>query len=347
MVDDLSNQAFEPLDNESISLLLDLAQEVKKLKESGHEFSDEEANLLKNKIPFIKFPNLTKEESFKVWKLEKQLVHHVFSANRGKESAIVYNLRDNTFEKEEDRRTICDGDEKSVNIMENGEAKTLIQTAKSIAVIILHNHPSSSNMSLADVTLFLNNPSILLLTVVKHNGFVEYVGRSSYSDINCSKKDLSSLVTKVMDKLGYDIEAFHNELLYPTNISADALYNWKKEIEDNPEYIIGENKRILCEREDNNINETKNSMCYLDEVYREPLRKLILCKYEALRENFLAKILYKMVDGKKKRFPMPSQDIIKDIVDEYKKIPDFDSVCKTFVKTKEGKDFLSAIKKYK
>ena len=87
-------------------------------------------------------------------------------------------------------------------------------------------------------------------------------------------------------------------------------------------------------------------MACLDETYRELLRKLILCKYEALREEFLAKCLYKMAGGKKNHLPKPSQDIIKDIVDAYKKLPDFDLRCKTFMKTKEGKEFLSSIRKY-
>ena len=226
----------------------------------------------------IPFQNLTKAESYKVWKLEKRLIHHVYSENIGKESALVYNLRDDGFKIEVDRETICDGDERSVKVMENEEAKHIIQTAKSIAVVILHNHPSSSNMSFADVTLFLNNPSILLLTVVKHNGNVEYIGRSKYSNRDNDKQNLTNLINDLMKKLGNDTDSLRKELEYPTNISVNLLQKWKKEAEDNPNYLLGENKAILCESL-SEMNFQQNNE--LDNIPIDGIRKL----FEELKEN--------------------------------------------------------------
>lgn len=86
-------------------------------------------------------------------------------------------------------------------------------------------------------------------------------------------------------------------------------------------------------------------MTLLDEKYHVVLNKLILCKHEALRENFLADMVYMMADGKKNNLLKPSSKIIKNIVNDYKKLPDFERRCKEFMKSTEGKEFISALRK--
>jgi len=94
-----------------------------------------------------------------------------------------------------------------------------------------------------------------------------------------------------------------------------------------------------------NDNSDIFNMEIIEDVYRDPLRKLILCKYESLRENFLADRVYRLVNGKKMGIAQPSKESIKLIVNEYKKQPDFEMRCKEFMKSKEGKDFLSSLRK--
>ena len=87
------------------------------------------------------------------------------------------------------------------------------------------------------------------------------------------------------------------------------------------------------------------SMNGLDEKYHDTLHKLILCKYEALREDFLAERMCRIVDGNAKAKSDEMKVVVRDIVDRYKSLPNFKQQCKDFPKTKEGKDFIAVMRK--
>lgn len=87
------------------------------------------------------------------------------------------------------------------------------------------------------------------------------------------------------------------------------------------------------------------SMDGLSEKYHDTLHKLILCKYEALREDFLAERMCRMVDGNSKAKTKEMKNIVKRIVGEYKSLPNFSQLYKDFPNTKEGKAFITMMRK--
>ncbi|MBE6262883.1 MAG: hypothetical protein E7104_02785 [Prevotella sp.] len=95
----------------------------------------------------------------------------------------------------------------------------------------------------------------------------------------------------------------------------------------------------------NNNNKFPVNMSELDAKFHDALHKLILCKYESLRENFLADKLFMIVDGEKNSLLKPSCKVIKAIVNEYKKLPNFEKQCKDFIKSSEGKKFSASLRK--
>ena len=87
------------------------------------------------------------------------------------------------------------------------------------------------------------------------------------------------------------------------------------------------------------------SMNGLDEKYHDVLHKLILYKYEALREDFLAERMCRIIDGNAKAKSDEMKVVVRDIVDRYKSLPNFKQQCKDFSKTKEGKAFIAMLRK--
>lgn len=87
------------------------------------------------------------------------------------------------------------------------------------------------------------------------------------------------------------------------------------------------------------------SMDGLSEKYHDTLHKLILCKYEALREDYLAERMCRIIDGNAKAKSDEMKVVVRDIVDRYKSLPNFKQQCKDFPKTKEGKAFIATLRK--
>lgn len=58
----------------------------------------------------------------------------------------------------------------------------MIVSSSSVAVILLHNHPSTQTFSLEDVPFFVQHPMLEVIVVVSNQGTVHYLKRDKDFD---------------------------------------------------------------------------------------------------------------------------------------------------------------------
>lgn len=67
------------------------------------------------------------------------------------------------------------GDEHSVTIAADTLSNHLLVSQDSIAVVVLHNHPSMQTFSLTDISFFLQYNNVRMMSVVSNYGKVHYL----------------------------------------------------------------------------------------------------------------------------------------------------------------------------
>ena len=127
-------------------------------------------------VPYIQYPGFTKEECEEVFNQTKETLRFAKYENSCNEVAITYDKRciQNTYFK-------IKGDFSSVPIMGDEKTRNLLQTnneSGEIVVVSIHNHPDISVISVNDLLVFNENPSIKLMVVVNKDGQVSFLERT-------------------------------------------------------------------------------------------------------------------------------------------------------------------------
>ena len=113
----------------------------------------------------------------KLYELEKLLLALSKENNDSNEIAITYRLYREPEEEEIDRISIVYGSDKEVEL--GADTKTYhLLCSKMMAVIVMHNHPACTGLSLYDIAFFMNNPSVLLLIMVTNKGELHYIQKN-------------------------------------------------------------------------------------------------------------------------------------------------------------------------
>lgn len=95
------------------------------------------------------------------------------------EVAITFDIAsDNSLES----YGISYGDEHSVTIAADTLSNHLLVSQDSIAVVVLHNHPSIQTFSLTDISFFLQYDNVKMMSVVSNYGKVHYLCKDANFD---------------------------------------------------------------------------------------------------------------------------------------------------------------------
>ena len=113
-----------------------------------------------------------------------------------------------TFTEYGDRVDVCDiagkairvslGTEHEVDILADTLSNHIIVSRESVAVVVLHNHPSTQTFSLQDIHFFIRHPMIEVIVVVSNQGTIHYLKR----DIEYDYKKSISVVSGVYLRAG-------------------------------------------------------------------------------------------------------------------------------------------------
>lgn len=130
-------------------------------------------------VPLIQFSTLSKIESANIQRIERGLLKYVRNNHNNEECALVYRLDKENFASWTDRLSEpINGDMQTVEVGNH----PLVLSAISVAVVITHNHPNNSPISIEDIALFMKINSVRILTAVGHDGHVSAIERTPSYD---------------------------------------------------------------------------------------------------------------------------------------------------------------------
>lgn len=148
-----------------------------------------------NKVPLIRYYEFTDEQNKIMQELAKDVLLLSKEKNDSNEVAITCDLEsDNPL----NNFGVSMGTEHEVDILADTLSNHIIVSRKSVAVVVLHNHPSTQTFSLQDIHFFILHPMIKVIVVVSNQGTVHYLKRDKDYDY----KKAFHLFRECIDGLG-------------------------------------------------------------------------------------------------------------------------------------------------
>ncbi len=144
-----------------------------------------------SKVPFVKYKEIPAEHYEILQELAKTVLELAKTENDGNETAITYSLESIEIaqsEKNEKYIAVSYGDEHSVDPLNNTLSYHLMMTAQGCVVIILHNHPNLSKISLQDVGYLFGYASLKMIVAITNLGSIHYIVKTNnYNRIEAIK----------------------------------------------------------------------------------------------------------------------------------------------------------------
>lgn len=133
-----------------------------------------------SKVPYIEYKGLSEKQNIIMRRLTQEVLILAKEENHSNEVAITFDIAsDNPLE----NYGISYGDEHSVTIAADTLSNHLLVSQESIAVVVLHNHPSIQTFSLADISFFLQYDNVRMMSVVSNYGKVHYLCKDDKFDL--------------------------------------------------------------------------------------------------------------------------------------------------------------------
>lgn len=153
-----------------------------------------------DKVPYVKYYGFTNEQNKIMQELARDVLVLSKEKNNSNEVAITCDLGSenplNSF-------GVALGTEHEVDILADTLSNHMIVSRKSIAVVVLHNHPSTQTFSLQHIHFFIMHPMIEVIVVVSNQGTIHYLKR----DADFDYKDAFHLFKQCIEGLGKDSAA--------------------------------------------------------------------------------------------------------------------------------------------
>ena len=155
---------------------MDDSERLRMSKKRDHKIMITEEAI--RKVPFIRYREIPEDEYEIIYELAKQVLRLSKDENESNEVAITYSFDTEKIILQENLVGVQFGDEHSVNPMADTLSYHLIMSSKECMVVSMHNHPSVSLISVADMRFFLQYGSIRFLVIVTNLGSISYMVKS-------------------------------------------------------------------------------------------------------------------------------------------------------------------------
>lgn len=162
---------------------MDQEQRLFDLEANKRDHKVEITDIAISKVPYIEYKEIP-EDCYKILQeLAKMVLILARENNNCDETAITYSLDAPELVLEgEECLTISYGDAHSVDPLQSTMANHLVVTAQGCVVIILHNHPNLSKISLQDVSYLFRFASIKMIVAVTNTGSINYIVKTDKYD---------------------------------------------------------------------------------------------------------------------------------------------------------------------
>lgn len=157
---------------------------MEQAKKRNHKFYITDITI--EKVLYLEVPDL-KQFAALIQQKHRKLLEIAKEVNDSNEVGILYNL----YTKEE---VIKLGNENNVSIDDDIDSAVLRKNSYKNELILLHNHPSTSNFSLADIAYFLSDDYILAISVITNQGQIYFLQKNEKYDYNRAYELLHKLI---------------------------------------------------------------------------------------------------------------------------------------------------------
>lgn len=159
-----------------------------------------------NKVPYIEYKGIDKETCEIIQEFAKLVLEISKERNDNNEVAITFEMPNGltTDGKCDNDITygVAYGDENSVVLESDTLTNHILISAESVAVIVLHNHPTPQTLSFDDLSVFFSYASIKMMIVVSNQGKIHYITKKAnyeYSKAYALMEKYSELLSKTKD----------------------------------------------------------------------------------------------------------------------------------------------------
>ncbi|MDE7309181.1 MAG: hypothetical protein K2N61_11085 [Lachnospiraceae bacterium] len=132
------------------------------------------------KVPYIRYQEIPEKEYSILQGFAKEILIISKEQNNSNEVALTYSLEsEDLIAKGKDYIGISLGNEHSVDPLAHPTAYHLVNSTSDCVIVLLHNHPSLSKISLADIQFFLFYDTVKMMVIVTNLGSISYIIKSS------------------------------------------------------------------------------------------------------------------------------------------------------------------------
>lgn len=157
------------------------------------------------KIPYIEYPGLSKEENEELHILEQRLLQTAKEVNLHREVSITLRLDRENFSSDEERIALILGEEHEVDLLRDTKTYHLINSTHDVVVVNLHNHPGGATFSGNDIHFFLSTQSVKMLILLSNKGKVEFIQKTDKYNKEKCELALTGITRSVLsDKMSDD-----------------------------------------------------------------------------------------------------------------------------------------------
>jgi len=225
------------------SNILELAESLNQNKKNNKRTITDVAI---SKIPYVAYPELNTEQCLIIHELAEHLLLLAKEQNNSNEIAITYNLDNNDslefgMNNILNNTGICYGTENETDLFSDSKTMAIINRAKSVAIVNLHNHPSCNTFSIQDISLFLKESALKLMIVLGNNGELYYLSKNLEKyNYNQARQYLMTAINIIIPNIKNGTQQFltYNEALEISSLFLKNCNNFGIEYR----HVLGSNK---------------------------------------------------------------------------------------------------------
>ena len=173
-----------------------------------------------NKVPFIQYKGFTDSQNQIMRELAQEVLTVSKDENDSNEVAITCDLGvNNPLEV----YGVSFGTEHEVDVRADTLSNHILVSGESVAVVVLHNHPSTQTFSIQDIRFFIEFSVLEVMVVVSNQGTVHYLKREESYDL----KKAAALFNECVEDLKKDsplTEIYLASLLFLARSSEVGIY---------------------------------------------------------------------------------------------------------------------------
>lgn len=173
-----------------------------------------------NKVPFVQYKGFTDSQNQIMRELAQEVLTVSKDENDSNEVAITCDLGvNNPLEV----YGVSFGTEHEVDVRADTLSNHILVSRESVAVVVLHNHPSTQTFSIQDIRFFIEFSVLEVMVVVSNQGTVHYLKREESYDL----KKAAALFNECVENLKKDsplTEIYLAALLFLARCSEVGIY---------------------------------------------------------------------------------------------------------------------------